>query len=158
MDLDPVTLEALGNDQNYREVVQDQDGVTEFRFRYALRAHAGGYDGPAAMAWSRSVASPLLAALGRAPGGRTSDAGIRIDPRRAIATCLKPADGDASGGVILRLWETAEQAGPVRIGVEGYSRAMRTDLLERDLEELEIAGGAVSPELPGYGFGALRLL
>ena len=39
MDLDPLSFEALGNDQNYRESIRDQHGVTDFRFRYSLRAH-----------------------------------------------------------------------------------------------------------------------
>ena len=33
LDLDPVTFEALGNDQNYTEVTRDQNMETDFRFR-----------------------------------------------------------------------------------------------------------------------------
>jgi hypothetical protein len=158
MDLDPITFEAVGNDQNYREVVQDQHGVTEFRFRYALRAHAGAYDGREAFAWSRSVASPLARSLGRLPRREAGSAGIRIDPGRTVATCLKPADGGASGGTILRLWETAGLSGPLRIDLDGYSRAVRTDLLERDTGTLQIADGSVSLGLPAHGFACIRLL
>jgi hypothetical protein len=156
-DLGPVTFEALGNDQNYREVVQDQNGVTEFRFRYALRAYAGPYDGAEAVAWSRSVALPLTltAELGV---HRTAAPPVTLDPKRAIATCLKPADDPAAGGVILRIRETAGKAGPLRIPIPGYRRAVRTDLLERDVGPLAVTDGAVSVDLRPYGFAALRLV
>ncbi len=158
LDLDPITFEALGNDQNYREVTHNQHGVTDFRFRYSLRAHAGGYDGAEAFAWSRSVASPLLGIAGRLRQRRTRMAGIRVDPARAIVTCLKPADSDASGGIMLRLWEVAGQSGPVSIGLNAYGSAIQTDLLERDREKLEIVRDETTMNLPAHGFSALRLV
>jgi hypothetical protein len=158
MDLDAITFEALGNDQNYNEVVRDQHGVTEFRFRYSLRAHAGPYNQAEAVAWSRSAACPLLAAPGRLAGGQDVGAAITVDPARAIATCLKPAEGDASGACLLRLWETAGQVGPISIGVKGYTRAVQTDLLERDIRELPIAQEKLNIDLRAFGFGAVRLV
>ena len=155
MDLEPITFEALGNDQNYRESISDQHGVTEFRFRYSLRGHAGGYDAADAFAWSRGVAFPLLTAKGVPP---QTGSGITLDPARAIATCLKPADGAAADGVILRVWETAGHSGPLAIGVRGFRRALRTDLLERDLAELKIVDGEVTIDLRAHGFAALRLI
>ncbi len=157
MDLDPVTFEALGNDQNYREVVQNQDGVTEFRFRYALRAHAGEYDGAEAFNWSRAVGTPLLTRRGRLSRELGTEQAISVDSKRAMATCLKPADRPDAGSCILRLWETAGHSGPVRIAVRGFGRAIRTDLLERDLDELPIRSGIVMLHLPAFGFGAVRL-
>jgi len=157
-DLDPITFEALGNDQNYREVTRDQNGVTEFRFRYSLRAHDGGYSRAEAFAWSRRVAYPLLATHGHVPPQIIAGQTLALDPKRAIATCLKPADGNAKDGSILRLWETGGQSGPIRIGVQGYKRAVRTDLLERDLAELKITEGKVALDLHAYGFAALRVL
>jgi hypothetical protein len=71
LDQGALAFEALGNDQNWKEVVQDQDGATHFRFRYSLRAHAPGYDNAAALAWSRSVATPLALAHGRLPSRHT---------------------------------------------------------------------------------------
>ncbi len=156
VDLDPITIEALGNDQNYREVVTDQNGVTEFRFRYSLRGHARGYDGAEAFRWSRAVVSPLLVARGRLAGGENLGHAVSFDPRRAIATCLKPAD-DFSGGCALRFWETSGRSGPLSVSVQGYDRAVRTDLLERDLEELSVMEGKISLDLARHGFGAVRL-
>ena len=154
-DLDPVTFEALGNDQNYRESIKDQHGVTDFRFRYAVRGHAGGYDFADALAWSRSVSYPLLTARGLPPRPQNA---VSVDPSRALATCLKPADDADEGGVILRLWETAGRSEPLEIGVRGYRRAVRTDLLERDQEELQISNDKVFLPIRAHGFAALRLL
>ena len=154
MDLDPLSFEALGNDQNRREVVQDQHGVTEFHFRYALRAHGGPYDQAEAVAWSQSATTPFVGVLGVT---REPDARVAVDPRRAIATCLKPAD-EPGRGSILRVWETAGQTGPLPVGARGFRRAMRTDLLERDIEELAIESGQVLLPLDALGLAALRLL
>jgi len=157
-DLDPITFEALGNDQNYREVSKEQHGVTEFRFRYSVRAHRGGYDNAETIAWSRCVATPLVDAR-RRPLHETGVAPpIAIDSRRAIATCFKPADDNGKKGCIVRLWETGGRSGPVVIGLSGFRRVVRTDLLERDLGELAITDGKVALDLRAYGLAGLRLL
>jgi alpha-mannosidase len=158
LDLEPLTFEALGNDQNYKEVVKDQNGVTEFRFRYSLRAHAGPYNQADAVAFSRDVATPLLGVLGRPAGDIEAGPPVEVDPARAIVTAFKPADDPAAGGVILRLWETAGKAGPLAISVRSFKRAILTDLLERDIKELKVEGGAVKIDLRPHGFAALRLL
>jgi hypothetical protein len=158
LDLDPLTFEALGNDQNYREVTQDQDGVKEFRFRYAVRGHASGYDNAQALAWSRSVTAPLVSFTARMADDRVARPAIQLDPSRAIAACLKPADGEGSAGAILRLWETAGKADPIQIAVKGYGRAIQTDLLERDRGELPIADGRIEVKTNPYGFSSVRLL
>ena len=153
-----LTFEALGNDQNYREVSRDQNGVTDFQFRYSLQAKAGEYDGPAAMVFSRSAATPLLAARGRVETSRDRQPSIAVDVSRAIATCCKPAEDAGQGGIVLRLREIAGRSGPVSLQVAGYRSAMRTDLLERDLEPLPITRGGVTVELKANGYGGLRLL
>ena len=158
LDLATLTFEALGNDQNYREVIQDQDGVTDFHFRYVLRGHAGPYDQPETVAWSRSVATPLVATVGSIPGDGIAHPAVQFDPTRAIATCFKPADGDSSGGFILRLWETAGRSEPVLIDLKGCRKAILTDLLERDRSELAIADGHIEIKPNPHGFSSVRLL
>ena len=97
----------------------------------------------------KAIAIPGRIAPGDLPG-------VSIDPRRAVALCLKAADG-TDGGLILRVWETAGRPEPIPVAVRGFARAVRTDLLERDLEELTIAGRTVGlPVLP-RGFAALGL-
>ncbi|HSD27322.1 MAG TPA: hypothetical protein VLL75_08455 [Vicinamibacteria bacterium] len=154
-DLEPLSFEALGNDQNFKEVSKDQGGATEFRFRYALRAHAGDYDGADAFAWSRSAATPIEARRGRP--SRTLAPGPSVDPARAIAIALKPADDPSSRGVVLRVRETAGRPGPLSIGVSRWRRAVRLDLLEREQAELPIADGTLRLDVRAHGFAAVRL-
>ena len=119
-------------------------------------ARANGYDGARAMAFARSAGSPLLAALGRLE--RTSHVpSIAVDPARAVATCLKPADGDPAGGFVLRVWEVAGRPGPLPVGVSGYRTASEVDLLERLGRPLSIHDGRVSVELRPRGLAAVRL-
>jgi hypothetical protein len=158
LDLAALAFEALGNDQNYREVIQDQDGVTDFHFRYMLRGHAGNYSQAETVAWSRSVATPLVAALGGIPSGRMAHPAVGLDPSRAVATCFKPADGDSSGGFILRLWETAGRSEPVLIDLKGCRKAVLTDLLERDQSELGMADGRTEVKVNPHGFCSVRLV
>jgi hypothetical protein len=155
-DLDAVTFEALGNDQDYKEVCKDQAGETEFRFRYSLRAHRAGYQSAGAFAWSRSAATPLLTAWGELP--QDSLPRLVVDQARAIATSLKPADEGAARGIIVRLWETGGTTGPLRLGAVGFRRVYRCDLLERDLGELKMDKGGVPVPLGANGFGSVRLI
>jgi hypothetical protein len=152
---EPLSFEALGTDQNFEEVSRDQGGATEFRFRYALRAHAGDYDGADTFAWSRSVATPIEARRGRI--SRPPVPGPSVDPARAIAIALKPADDPSARGLVLRVRETAGRTGPLPIAVPRWRRAVRLDLLEREKEELPIVDGVVRLELAPQGFAAVRL-
>ena len=155
LDLDPITFEALGNDQNYREVIQDQNGVTDFRFRYSLKAHSDGYNNAEAFAWSRSVATPIMTAKGVIESEVVGKHSIGVDPDRAVAMSLKPAD---ENGYMLRLWETGGQSGHITVNTGQCKRAFRTDLLERDIEELKVANGKTTLEMRSYGFAGIRLL
>jgi len=157
LDLDPISIEALGNDQNHREMLHDQDGVTDFRFRYSLQAYARRYDGPRTVAFSRTAATPLMTAMGRLDLDDSWPT-VSVAPARAMATCFKPADGDPSGGLILRLWETAGQSGPITIETRGYHRASKTDLLEREGKRLPILDGGIRVDLKPYGYTSVRLL
>jgi len=161
LDLDPLSFEALGNDQNYQESTRDQNGETEFRVRYSLQAHARGWHGESVAGFSRSVTSPLLGAWGTvAP--HLSEIGVmgvpKVEPGRAIAMAFKPADDPQAGGHILRLWERAGQSGPLKIAVPGYRNAIQTDLLERNQSTLVISAGQIEVPLAANGFASIRLL
>jgi hypothetical protein len=157
LDQGALAFEALGNDQNWKEVTQDQDGVTLFRFRYSLCAHAPGYDKAAALAWSRSAAAPLTLALGRLPKKWLDHPYLEVDPMRALVTCMKPADG-ASDQIVVRLWETGGKTGGVVLAAPGYRTAKETDLLERERRALAVKQGKVSLNAHGYGFSAVKLI
>jgi hypothetical protein len=75
-----------------------------------------------------------------------------------LATILAAVLAAASPGCILRVWETAGKEGPLVVKVSGYKKAVETDLLERDLKELPIEGGAVSLPIRPHGLAALRLV
>ena len=154
-DLEPLSFEALGSDQNVKEVTRDQGGATSFRFRYALRAHDGDFDEAEAFAWSRAVAMPVEATRGRI--GRALAPGPVVDPTRALVLALKPPDDPAARGVVLRLRETAGQSGLLAIEAPRRRRAVRLDLLEREEGDLPITEGALRIDLPAHGFAAVRL-
>jgi hypothetical protein len=80
-----------------------------------------------------------------------------VDPARAIATALKPADDPSSSGVVLRVRETAGWAGLLSIGVARWRRAVRFDFLEREQAELPIVDGTLRLDFLVYGFAAVRL-
>jgi hypothetical protein len=158
LDQGALAFEALGNDQNWKEVTQDQDGVTHFRFRYSLCAHAPGYDNAAVLAWSRRAAAPLTLAPGRLPKKWLDHPYLGVDPMRALVTCMKPADDGAPDQTIVRLWETSGRNGVVLLAAPGYRTAHETDLLERERKALAVKQGKVSLNARGFGFSALKLI
>jgi len=107
--------------------------------------------------WSRGVRSPLLAVLGNLPQPDSLNR-VAFDPSHVVATCLKPADDPAVGGIVLRVWEVGGKSGPVALSVRGFRRAIQTDLLERNLKDLRMENGEFKLDLRGYGFAAVRLL
>jgi alpha-mannosidase len=157
LDQGALAFEALGNDQNWKEVTQDQDGARHFRFRYSLRAHAPGYDNASALAWSRSMAAPATLASGRLPKKWLDRAHLAVDPARAFVTCWKPSDDGASGQAIVRLWETGGQSAPVLLSIRDYHGANETDLLERKQGALKIEDGRVAIPVRGHGISGVAL-
>jgi alpha-mannosidase len=151
-DLGGITFEALGNDQNYKEVTQNQAEETEFRFRYSLAFHAKGYAAADLLRWSRNISMPLMVGQGRLSSSHP--AAIRWNPDRAVAVCLKPAEDD---GVVLRLWETGGRSEAIPLDVIGYRHATETDLLERDRAVLGLGGNRVLLPIRPRGFATLRL-
>ena len=158
LDLDPLSFEALGNDQNYQESTRDQNQETEFRFRYSLQAHTGGWRGPSVAEFSRGVTSPLIVARGSIATEARGLGVPKIEPGRAMVTAFKIADDPQAGGHILRVWEQAGSSLPLKIAVPGYRRVVQTDLLERDQSVLDIANGEIEIKLTPHGFGCIRLL
>ena len=76
-DLEPLSFEALGNDQNFKEVTKDQGGATDFRFallaagpRRGLRRGGGVRVEPLGGDADRGGARPALPGAGPGPRGR----------------------------------------------------------------------------------------
>ncbi len=152
-----IVFEALGNDQNYKEVTRDQNGEREFRFRYSVRVHAGPYDQAQALAFSRAARTPLTVLPG-APAAEFAPPSLAVPAGRAIATCWKPADDAANGASVLRLWETAGSADPVAISAPGVRQAFACDLLERVKEEIPVTDEGFAVNIRPYGFACVRLI
>ncbi len=157
LDQDALAFEALGNDQNWKEVTQDQDGMTDFRFRYSLRAHPPGFDPASALVWSRDVTAPLVCAAGRIDKKWLNRSWLEADPSQAVVTCFKPADDGAPGQVVARLWEIAGEDRLLSLRAPGYHSAWECDLLERDRGSLNMKGGALTIALRRFGFVGVSL-
>jgi alpha-mannosidase len=81
---------------------------------------------------------------------------FRVDKPNLVIEAVKRAeDGD---GLIVRLFEAYRRRGSARLLVNGLcSRATRTDLLERNLHDLPVQGGAVAFEYRPFEIITLRL-
>jgi alpha-mannosidase len=158
MDQGALAFEALGNDQNWKEVTQNQDGETHFRFRYSLQAHPTGYNNAAVLAWSRNVAAPLTLTLGRLPRKWLDHPYLEVNPMRALVTCMKPADDGAPDETIVRLRETSGRTGMVMLAAPGFHAAWETDLLERDRQAMKVTHGKVLLNARGQGFSGMKLI
>jgi len=81
---------------------------------------------------------------------------FRVDKPNLVIEAVKRAeDGD---GIIVRLFEAYRRRGTARLLVNGLcSRATRTDLLERNLADLPVQGGAVAFEYKPFEIITLRL-
>ena len=102
-----------------------------------------------------SATRPLLVARGSLPDRPRYSIGV--DPGRALATCLKPAD--EGPGVILRLREVGGISEWVPISVSGFTRGtVRTDLLERDRRNVGWIDGRTVAPLRAHGYCAVRLV
>jgi hypothetical protein len=149
-------FEALGNDQNWKEVTQDQNGVRNFRFRYRLRAHGPGFEPAAAMRWGRMAQAPLIMARGRLPKPWLDRPLLYVNPQRALVTCLKPVDDPQGAGVLVRVWETAGQSTPFRLEIDGIHQARITDLLERPQGQLRRVQNGLELQPRPHGFAAVQ--
>lgn len=81
---------------------------------------------------------------------------FRLDRHNLIIEAVKRAeDGD---GLIVRLYEAYRRRGVARLILNGLcTRATRTDLLERNLEDLPVEGGAVQFAFRPFEIITLRL-
>jgi Glycosyl hydrolases family 38 C-terminal beta sandwich domain len=151
-DLEPLSFECLGNDQNAAEVSHDQGGERDFCFRYRLRFDPAGTPIGNVARWAAEFQHPLMLLEGAANFPAVQ---IQPDSTRTVSQALKPAlDGR---GLILRVWEVSGSGEPVQVNVRGFSSVSVCDLLERDLLTLEIGDDVVRVPIRGWGFAAIRL-
>ncbi len=162
MDRAAVLVLAMQNCFDKTEAALDQDGVTEFVFRYSLRGHGPGFDPVEAVCFGRddacdlSVVSLGAGLSGNLPGDLHSF--LDVSPGHAVLESLKVAEDE---GLIVRLWECAGEDCEAQIGTQGLGRlagAAQTDLLERDRGPLPVEDGTVRVPLKASGLATVRLL
>ena len=83
---------------------------------------------------------------------------LEIEPDHVILTALKVAEEE---GLIVRLWECAGQDAIATVNASGLGplrAARKTDLLERDSEDLGLTNGGASIPVKARGLATARLL
>lgn len=151
---------ALENCIDKNEAVLDQNGVSQFTFRYSLRGHEGGFDPVSAVQFSGEDNNELLTVIlpedqsGSLPPGFHSF--IQAEPENAILATFKPAE---EGGLVVRLWECTGQNSVVNLQLSGLGNvntAHQTDLLERDLQALGVHENQVAIPVQARGITTVR--
>jgi alpha-mannosidase len=131
----------------------------EHRFGYSLLPHAGRWD-ERTVAAAYALNDPVIVWNGARGGGDLSSVVgrpflVTDRPNIVIETVKRAEDGD---GVIVRLYESQRQRGPVTL-TAGFNLgdAWRTDLLEQNQTALATDGGRVQLFVKPYEIVTLRL-
>jgi alpha-mannosidase len=128
------------------------------RFAYALFPHAGDLREAGVIAEAEAFNLPLTAVRATpAAGNRPARASVvRVDRPNVTVEAVKK--GDREDALVVRLCEVWGARGRVRVTVDQpVHRAVRTDLLERDLTALPIASGTVELDLRPFEIVTLKL-
>lgn len=129
--------------------------------RFAVRTYSGVQDGALAAREAQDHARPFLVVdlppsqRGDLPAGAHQL--LPMDLGSCVVTSIKAGE---EGGLILRLWETSGRQSTVTLDLARAGQgawATRTDLLERNLEEIPVAGGAAELSVPAWGLAAARV-
>jgi hypothetical protein len=149
-----VIMELLGNNQNYREAIKDQNGEKDFTFRFGFLPYTGRIKATAACRFGRSFQMPLAVMPGWIKNDGNTEPFTVIN---AEVTCMKPADPSFGKGVIIRLRNPEEYNAVAEISGGSFTRATLTDLLEQDKEPLAFRNGKVNLAVRAKGFVTIRL-
>ncbi|MHB9134114.1 MAG: alpha-mannosidase [Armatimonadota bacterium] len=130
----------------------------QHHFTYSLLPHRGEVVNSGVVMAGYDLNVPLLAQVLPVQEGMLaqSHSYFRIDhPNLIIESVKRAEDGD---GIIVRLYEAFRRRGTALLLTNGLcSRATRTDLLERNGEELKVQGGAVAITYHPFEIITLRL-
>jgi len=136
----------------------DQEDQGRHHFTYSLLPHRGEVESSGVPLAGYDLNVPFRVRLLPVQHGMLARAHsyFRVDKTNLVIDTVKRAeDGD---GLIVRLFEAYRRRGAARLLVNGLcSRATRTDLLERDGEDLPVHGGAVMVEYRPFEIITLRL-
>ena len=125
------------------------------RFRYALYCHER-LDEVASEAEAFNLPLRVVAGGRAAAGAGEPAAGALVRLEGASLSAVKLAD-DASGDLVVRLYEHAGAHGHAVLVADGVVEASRVDLLERPLGELAVDGGRLRVPLRPFELVTARL-
>jgi hypothetical protein len=154
-DRNSIIVELLGNNQNYREAIKDQNNERSFEFRFSLTPYIGLLDPATAHLKGKSLQMPVMITRGKMSDINPA---VEITGKDVKVICRKPADPAFGRGEIFRLQNISANDIIARVHCNGYSSVVLTDLLEQDIHPLEIKGGFVTFPLKAYGFTGLRII
>jgi len=130
----------------------------QHHFTYSLLPHRGDASNSGVPLAGYDLNVPMRALLLPVQEGvlAQTHAYFRLDKPNLVLDSVKRAeDGD---GIIIRLYEAFRRRGTARLITNGLcSRATRTDLLERNQEEVEVRGGAIWLDYRPFEIITLRL-
>ncbi len=128
-------------------------------FTYRLLPHAGDLRQAGVIDAGYDLNVPLRAVATSPHPGSLAPVGslLSVDAPNVVVEAVKRADDDPDA-LIVRLYEAWGQRGPVVVtGPWEISRAVRTDLLERELAEPRWWGAKVDVDLGPFEIATLRL-
>lgn len=131
------------------------------RYSFSLFSHGGGWK--EAMSYRRGIEPiyPLVPFAAGEGGGAgefpEAQSFCKISPGNVIVTALKPAGG-GDGALFVRFYEVEGKETDVRIEFPfEVERAVATDLLEREKEELRSESGGVFCRLEPHEIGNVKI-
>ena len=134
---------------------------SEFMCRYSFRPVSGDWRGQEIRRHGWDTANPLLGVWmhGPQPGQwPQQNTFAAIDASNVVLLTIRPAEDGR--GHIVRLIETAGQAGDVTVSLPGlkFSADVQTNLVEEDLAPAECSDGTVTFHAEPFRYHTVRLL
>ena len=122
-------------------------------FAYGLLPHAGTFQDAGVAAAAEAFNLPLDVVTGSVAGPRSF---VSVDRAGVSIEAVKKAD--VEDAIVVRLCEVAGARGPVHVTVDApFTRATRTDLLERDTTDLPVDGHTATLTLRPFELVTIKL-
>ena len=133
--------------------IQNQNGVTQFLQRFALRAHTG-YALTAAMKFALEHQNPpvtgTITGSGTSPYPATTYSYLTLSDPGVLLWALKPHEDGIDKGIVARVWNQGSAASSFTMSAATgpMANAKKVTHLETDIAALTVSGGALADTLP----------
>ena len=132
--------------------IRGQNGAAHFLQRFALHPH-GPYQPAAAMKFALEFQNPLVtgAVIGvtNSPYPSTNHSLLTVSNPNVLLWTLKPHEDGIDHGLVVRVWNQASEASPVRFATAlPLSRAQRLTHIETPLEPMAVTNGVLGATIP----------